>query len=232
MTLLDLAGSADTHPFTIALAIMLGIAALEGVLTLVGLGLFQMLDSLIPDFDLDADVDVEIDTDPSAEAPDTGAAGSSFLMETLGWLCIGRVPFLVLTVIFLTIFGLTGWIVQIAAHNLTATGLPVWMAVVAALISMVLLGRTIAAAIARVMPKDETEAVSRDSFVGESVTVTIGTARSGAPAQAKLQDRYGKTHYVMIEPENPDETIPAGGSALITARRDSIYLAMADTRSA
>lgn len=232
MSLMELAGSADTQPFTIAIAIMLGIAVLEGALTLIGLGLFQMLDSLIPDFDLDADVDVDVDTDASITAPASGAVGPSFLMETLGWLCVGRVPFLVLTVIFLTIFGLTGWAVQIAAHNLAGTGLPVWMAVIAALVSMVLLGRTIAAAIARAMPKDETEAVSRDSFVGESVTVTIGTARTGTPAQAKLQDRYGKTHYVMVEPDNPDETIPAGGSALITARRGSIYLAMADTRSA
>ena len=47
----------NNMPFSIALMLMLIIAVMEGALTLIGLGMSQALDSLLPDLDIDADID-------------------------------------------------------------------------------------------------------------------------------------------------------------------------------
>jgi Inner membrane protein YqiJ, N-terminal len=49
--------------FTGALVLMFMIALLEGVMTLIGVGISDLLDNLLPDFDVDADM------------PDTAANG-------------------------------------------------------------------------------------------------------------------------------------------------------------
>ena len=78
------------------------------------------------------------------------------------------------------------------------------------------------------MPRDESEAVSRDSFLGLSAQVTVGRARRGAPAEARVQDSYGRSHYVMVEPNNPEEVFPAGTRVVLLTRHESIYRVIPD----
>ena len=55
------------------------------------------------------------------------------------------------------------------------------------------------------IPKDETTAVSDASLVGRVGTIVIGTASAGRPAETRVHDEHGTTHYIMVEPEGPDE---------------------------
>ncbi len=199
----------QNFPFSVALAVMLGIAVMEGVGTLFGAGLSSLLDSLIPDFDVDVDLDLDADADQA------GAMGHGFFTGVLGWLQVGRVPVLVLLVIFLTGFGLIGLAVQGFVHGLLGLALPSVVAAVPAFLGAMPVVRVAGGLVARLVPKEETAAVSRESFVGRVATIVLGTAATGAPAQARLRDTHGRTHYVMVEPDMDGETFSAGESVLL-----------------
>jgi hypothetical protein len=206
-------------PFAVALALMLLIALLEGVTTTVGMGLSGILDSMMPDMDADIDLDVD--------AADFHASGP--LTKMLSWLRIGQVPALVLLVIFLTAFGLLGLGVQSLAGRLTGHMLPALPASGVAFVLALPLVRMFGGILARVMPKDETEAVSEKSFVGMVAVVTTGRAKMGNPAQGKLTDRYGQAHYVMIEPDEAGEEFLQGAEVLLVSQHGATFKAIRNT---
>lgn len=214
-------------PFAIALALMMLIAVLEGVTTLLGMGLSGMLDSLLPEMDADFDLDVDADVDADIHA--AGIHGASPLTRMLSWLRIGQVPVLVLLVIFLTAFGLSGFGVQSAANRLTGLFLPVWPAMAVAFVLAMPFVRFFGGVLARIMPKDETEAVSEKSFVGLVAVITTGKARQGSAAQGKLIDRFGQAHYVMIEPDEAGEEFLQGAEVLLVSQQGATFKAIRNT---
>ncbi len=127
-------------PFAVALGLMIAIALAEGVGTLMGLGLSSMIDSLLPEVDLpDADLpeidapdfDADVsggafpgDIETVAAGTDASGAGQGIFSQILGWLCFGRVPALIILVIFLTGFGLVGYVLQSLVHSATGFLLP------------------------------------------------------------------------------------------------------------
>jgi len=83
--MLDLLAAAQNAPFSIALSVMLGIAALEAVATLMGMGLSGPLDALLPDVGVDAAVD-------ALHTPPQAVHGRPLAGEARAWLPIRRVP--------------------------------------------------------------------------------------------------------------------------------------------
>lgn len=203
-------------PFTVALTIMLLLAALEGAGLVLGFALSSALDSLLPDLDLDLDL----------HAPDVHAHG---LTRFAGWIRLGEVPALVILVIFLCAFGLIGLFVQSLAQDFTAALLPGWLASLAAFALSLPAVRVSAGLVARIMPKDETEAISNESFIGRVATITLGTARIASPAQAKFRDEYGQTHYVMVEPFEGEQDFVTGTEVLIVKQLGSHFAAIKNT---
>ncbi len=210
-------------PFTVALTVMFLIAMMEGVSTVIGMGISEMLESLLPEFDVDIDADLDAD----------GADGASLpvLSQFLGWLQFGRVPALVLLIIFLTIFGLAGLICQQLAVTLFNSFLPLSVAVPAALILALPGVRCCGGIVAKIIPKDETSAVSSDTFIGRVATITLGTARRNHPAEGRLQDHYGQTHYLMIEPDNDADEFKQGDQILLLKKNGSHFLGILNTNS-
>ena len=136
----------------------------------------------------------------------------------LDWLGVGRVPLLMLLVVFLAAFGLIG----LALQQLAGPFSP-WIAgPVAAAAALPFTGLG-ARGLARIMPQDETTAVSLDSLLGKRGTITIGTARAGSPAQARVRDVHGQAHYVMVEPHDPDHAIAEGETVLLIRRDGNIF---------
>ncbi len=224
--MIDLLLATDTRPFTVALAMMGGLAGLEMAFLLSGLGgLSQLVDAVLPEglgasIDLDADMDVDIDTD----VPDAG--GSSALSSVLGFFGIGTVPFLVVLVAFLTSFGLVGLGIQYLMSSLTGAYLPATIAAMPALVVGSSLSGRIAVFFGRLIPAVETDAVSSESFVGRVAEVTLGTAREGEPARARLRDAKGHSHRVLVEPDLPGQTLPQGSRVLLVSRNSSVFRAI------
>lgn len=193
--------AAENLPFSVALAIMLILGLLEGVGMLLGAGISSVIDSLLPDVDIDVDM-------PDVESP-------GLVSQLLGWFFIGKVPFMVVFIVLLTSFGITGLVVQSIAQSLLGILLPALLASPVALILALPLSRATTAGVARIMPRDETEAVSSNSFIGRIAVVTTGIARKGYAAQARLTDEHGQTHYVMVEPDSSNDELPQGSEVLL-----------------
>ena len=194
-------------PFTVALCVMLLICATEVLGMLFGLSAFGLVDKLMPEIDADVDGDV---------------AADGFGSGLLNWLCVGRVPALVLVVAFLTAFGFAGFVLQSSTHWMLGSYLPLPIASAGAVFLALPPTRWLALGFAKVMPKEETEAVSTRSFVGKVAVVIGGVARRDVPAQAKLRDVHGQTHYVLVEPDEPDQAFEQGTEVILTDQKSGI----------
>ena len=231
--MLGFLGSDGNLPFVVALTLMVGIALLEGVGAILGLGFSRLADTLVPDsltaadgdLDIDADIDADVDTDLGDTDADVDA-GHGILTSVLGWLCLGQVPVLILLIIFLTAFGLVGLFLQGLAQELFGFLLPGTVAAVPALMVAVPLMRLFGRAFAKLVPKVETSAVSTDTFIGVVATVIRGEARRGQPAEAKLEDRFGKTHYLLVEPDAEGTSFSAGDEVLLVRRSGGRFWAI------
>lgn len=199
-------------PFAVALAIMLFIAAIEGVGALLGFALSGLLDNLMPDLDIDVD---------APDLNDHGAFG-----EFLTWLRLREVPVIVVLIAFLTSFSITGFLIQQLFASALGFLLPALVAAAAATFACLPGVRLFAGVLGKIMPRDETEAVGTASFIGRTATITLGTASRGEPAQGRLKDKFGKSHYVMIEPDLNDQTFDQGEHILLVRQDGATFFAI------
>ena len=210
--MIDALLDAGNVAFTGTLTVMLLIAAVEGVGALLGASVSAQLQSLLPETDLNANLEV-----------DASEAIVSPFRKVLAWLRVGQVPVLMLLIAFLTIFGLGGLVLQTVVMGVFGRYLPSAIAVPVMFAGSLLPLRAAGGAIARLIPMDETDAVTEDSFIGSVATITLGTARRGEPAEAKLRDVHGHTHYVMVEPDDPQASFAAPMEVLIVRRIDNRF---------
>lgn len=185
--------AAETWPFTVATFLMLLIAVVEGIATVVGATLSEYLQHALPDHDIHGPFD-----------------------KVLGWLYVGKVPVLVLLVLFLAGFALTGFALNMASQRFLGSWVPMLISVPVAFIATLPMVRIFGAGLARVIPQDQTYAVSFESLVGRVATIVSGTARQGYPAQARVPNEHGQNLYVMVEPETEGMTFQRGERVLLT----------------
>jgi hypothetical protein len=197
--------AAETWPFGVAFALIVGIALVEGLGMLVSLSPSNWIDDLLPDIDGDTGLD-----------------------RVLGWLHIGKVPSLVLMVLFLAGYAVFGYSLQKVAHGLLGSYLPVWLAGLAAVATGMATVRSLGALIAHIIPRDETSAVSEMSLIGRHGVVSAGAARRGLAAQARVRDAHGRTHYLMVEPDLDDEVFDEGAQILIVRKAGAFYRCIAN----
>ncbi|MCP3921545.1 MAG: YqiJ family protein [Desulfobacterales bacterium] len=197
-----------------SILIMFGIFILELVSILAGLNISGLIDDALPDFDLDGDLDMDIDVD--TDLP--------FHHAVLHWFNIGNVPFLVLVIIFLTTFGLTGFIFQYFAVKFLNINISSYILVPLNILFSFYVLHKIGGIIGRLIPSEETTAISQESFIGRIAEITTGTSKKGMPAQAKIQDEHGRFHYIMTEPLNDGDEFPKGTTVLIVDKKGRNYL--------
>ncbi|MEM1048693.1 MAG: YqiJ family protein [Pseudomonadota bacterium] len=250
--------SPATTSFAVAICLMLLIAVFEVIGALFGLSPSSALDDLLPevdtgldaDFDADFDADIDAVVDLEVDGPDvnvTGGGGGALdgdapavpnpesvgpLSQVLGWLCVGRVPILVLLIVFLTSFGMVGFFVQGLMRGIFGFALPEIVAVVPALAGAFPATRFAGLTLGKLIPKEQTEAVSRAHFVGRVATITSGEAQRGLAAEAKLTDRFGQTHYIRVEPDDDAERFAQGTDVIVVRQSGSIFYAILNTSAA
>lgn len=193
-------------PFTIALGVLIGIVAIEGLSMIAGHSASHLLEGL---FGGDAPDAPDADTDH-------GVLGGA-----LDWLNIGRAPFLALLAAALGIFAACGFILQGVAGGIIAP-LPGWIAAILAVIPTVPATRLLSQALGKVMPREETYVVAESEFVGRTGVITMGPARRGVIARMKLQDQYGNWHFPKIEPFTEEDEIPEGALVLVVERGEGM----------
>lgn len=198
-------------PFSVSLGLMIFFVLLEVLSLLLGAGVSGVLDSLLPDVDIDLDLP---DSDPTT------------FMQILSWFRVGEVPLLMLVLVALTAFGISGLLLQIITRAITGELLPPFIAMIPACFCAIPLVRIIGGILNAYMPKDETSAVSEESLIGRSAILLAGTASQGKPVQGKVRDEHQQTHYVLIEPEHAEECIQSGETVIISQKKGAIYQAV------
>jgi len=202
---MNLFTSPETLPFGVAVALIVAIALLEGLGMLMALSPSNLLDHWLPDIDTDSGLD-----------------------RVLGWLHLGRVPALVLLLLFLLGYALFGYALQKVAFNLLGGFLPAWVAGLLAVPPGLATVRGLGSLVAHIVPRDESSAVSEQSLVGRAGVVSAGAARRGLAAQARVRDAHGRTHYLMVEPDLDDEVFEEGAQILIVRKLGAFYRCIAN----
>lgn len=205
----------QSQVFSVAIILMFLLGIVE-ILALALGGINDWIDGLLP----------ESLTEPTH--PEWGLDGAEgALVRFLSWLYVGRIPILMLLVLFLAVFGLTGYVIQGIFAGIFGFFLPSWIAAPLAWAASLPLVHKSAAAIYPIMPKDETDAIAEDELIGRVGTVVIGTARAGQAAEVRVKDRHGKQHYVMAEADGADE-LPQGSTVLLVSREGNVFKAIAN----
>lgn len=192
-------------PFTVALGLLIGIIAIEGISMLAGHSASHLLEGL---FDGHA-------PDAHAEA-DHGAVSGA-----LDWLNVGRAPLLALIAAALGFFAAVGIIIQDVAGGLVAP-LPGWLAAIIAAGAALPATRWVSRALGKLMPREETYVTAESDFVGRTGVVTVGPVRQGMVARMKLQDRFGNWHFPKVEPFAEADEIPEGTLVLVVEQHEGV----------
>lgn len=192
-------------PFGIGFALIVGIALIEGLGMLISMSPSNILDNLLPDIH-----------------------GDSGLDRVLGWLHVGKVPALVLLLLFLSGYTVFGYSLQVVANGLFGGYLPAWLAGLLAVPAGMATVRGLGSLIAHIIPRDETSVVSEQSLIGRVGVIVSGGARRGLAAQAKVKDSHGRSHYLMVEPDIDDEIFDEGTQVLIVRKAGAFYRCIAN----
>lgn len=203
--------SSGNAPFTTALLVVAGLVILELISLLIGFTLSGLLDNLMPDFDLSVDLDGD-------GIPDVGPAG-----HVASWFHLGDVPVMALVGVWLTGYGLAGWVIQSFAEQYTGSLMNPWIAGIPAALIGFGASKLVGSLLVRLGIREETTAVSADSLLGSTAVITLGTATKAQPSQAKLRDKHGQTHYVLVEPIREGDIFANGDSVTLVKRDGAKY---------
>lgn len=192
--------------FSVSLVLMLLLGLFEGLLLIIGASSQGFLDQFIPNSLFNAThPDFSIESD------------HNFLVQFLDWLYLGRIPVLIWLIIFLTTYSLFGFFVQAIFYFFTENYFALWLIAPACLILCMPIVRFVSSTIAKILPKDETTAIHSDQLIGLTAKIIMGEAKLNYPAQAKVKDQFGLTHYVMVEPAT-DIILQQGQYVILTEK--------------
>ena len=212
----------ENIPYAVVLTLLLFLCFFEGVGTLLGLGISGVLDSLIPDIP-------DIDTSHNLNVHELGSGSS--ITRLLGWLRVGKVPLLILLIIYLFWFGSIGYFLNYVSMSLMNILLPKIISIPIAVFGSLPATRIGGAILEKIMPKDETSSVSIDSFLGREAKITIGQATDTITAEAKIVDEYGQTHYIMVLAEEGQGPYSSENLLLIVRRIKNCFIVIQKDKS-
>jgi hypothetical protein len=202
-TVSDILLAPDVRPFAVAAAIMVVLGGIELLTTLVGFSISEFLGK---------DVAVEADSH-------NGLGG------LLLWINAGRLPLLILIILAFGVFSIEGFLLQGIAHA-AGTALPVSIAALAATAGSIPVIRITSRGIARIIPRDETYAVSDADFVGKVAMVSVGPLDQGLPGRVRLKDVFGNWHTVSARASRDSPALAVGTSVLLVDRDARSFIAI------
>jgi len=197
-------------PYTLALTLVVAIALLEGIVFLIGFSFSSLLDELFS-------IDIEVEP----------RSFSFSLSSILGWLHYHRLPFLVWSILLLCSFGVVGSILNFIFV------IPLFVSLPISFVCTIFITRYLAESIVKIIPKNESSAISLSSFSGQVATITIGKASKGNAAEAVFHDQFNQKHYVLVEPECKEQIFEQGKQVILVEKLTNSWLAIElfDTKS-
>jgi membrane protein implicated in regulation of membrane protease activity len=196
----------EVRPFAIA-AVMIGIVgAIETLSMLIGVSLSELLGKAIS---------VDHNSD-------------STFVNALCWLNVGGVPLLVFILLALGLFSIAGFLIQDAARLVMAP-LPASIAALGAVAVSLPLLRASTREVARLIPQDETYAVSLSDLIGRVGQVVVGPLDQGLPGRVRVKDVHDNWHTVTASAAPDSPPLQKGARVLLVDCRDRLFIAIAAT---
>lgn len=175
------------------------------------------------DVDGEIGVDADFDTDSGFDAdgmPDGGLGAA--LASLIGF---GRVPLTIWLAVLLLFFSAAGVGIQAFADGLIGAPLNVWLASFFAGVLALPVTGVFVRPLARILPRDESSAVTLDTLVGRRAEIVTGRARAAYPARSKVVDHFGQPHFVMVEPHDRSAEFVEGEKLLLVRREGDVFFA-------
>ncbi|AYG60077.1 OB-fold-containig protein [Rhizobium jaguaris] len=191
----------ECGPFAIAAMILVGLTAIEILSMLLGFSLSELIGK------------------PHFESHDGFVAG------LLSWINVGGVPLLILIMLVLGTFAVTGFAIQ-AVADIAWAPLPAIVAVPPAALLAIPLVRGSTRTVARLVPRDETYAVDAGDFVGCTAEVTIGPLDQGLPGRVCVKDAHGNWHQLRAGAAKGEGPLAVGSKVLLVDRKADIFIAV------
>jgi membrane protein implicated in regulation of membrane protease activity len=196
----------EVRPFAIAAVMIAIVGAIESLSMLIGMSLSEMMGKAIG-FDHDSN--------------------SSFINALL-WLNVGGVPLLIFILLALGLFSIAGFLIQDVARLVLAP-LPAAIAALAAAAVALPLLRASTREVARVIPQDESYAVSLSDLIGRIGQVVVGPLDQGLPGRVRVKDVHDNWHTVMARAAPDSPPLQKGARVLLVDCRDRLFIAIAAT---
>jgi hypothetical protein len=189
----------------------------EALLVVAGLGLIEVVSML-----LGASASGLLDNGIGHHG--LGDHETGLLGSWMSWLNAGGVPILVLAVLLLSAFAVFGFSLQTLAVGI-AGPLPTLAAGPLALVLAVPVTRWLSRGIARIMPRDETNAISQAGFIGLVGMVTIGPLDQKQPGIVRVKDQHDNIHTLRAQ-ASPGYLIETGSLVIIVDGSDGLFQAI------
>ena len=209
MILFELFTAPEVLPFAVAFATVLGLGVLEGLGLLFSASPTHAVEHSLTHFFPHMDHANHADADS---------------VSVLGWLHFGRVPLLVLLLLFLSAFAVGGYAFQWVVQASSGSFAPLWLATSAAAVEAVAVVRVAGGALAKLIPADESSAVSDASFIGSAATVTSASAQEEDASVASVLDVHGRKHFLLVTPEQGSPALVDGMQATVLAKVGARYV--------
>lgn len=202
MDIMDFLTAGPNLPFLISGCVVLALLILGIISTLVGVGndLFHVSGEI--DFTLDAN---------GNGIPDYLEVGNGSFVS---WVNPGHVPSTIFIILFSGIYSILGYSAQWIFDGVTgvlAPGLLAAPIVMAITLPMV---RGSSAAIAPILPRDETNAISVSTLIGSSGVLTAGPIGPDEFGIARFTDDHGTDHNLLVCGES-EEAIANGSQVVL-----------------
>ncbi|WP_330629246.1 DUF1449 family protein (plasmid) [Thioclava litoralis] len=220
-------------PFLIAAGLVVALLLLEVVMLLTGLSTTGDSGDLALDMEADADliglsapeIAAELDLPTEVAVQIEGAfdghspaaleatpSAGGIMTDMLG---LNKLPLTIWLTLFCALFAGLGLAVQTGLWQIVGQAMPRLLAVPVIAVPALALTRGLSSVIAHLLPRDETSAISERSLGRRRGVVTVGEARRGSPAQVRVTDSFGNTHYAMLEPLSESDVIAQGTEVLV-----------------
>lgn len=151
---------------------------------------------------------------------DSGPTFGEALLSLIG---VGKVPVIFSLLLSLFTFACLGYGLQWVVGTFGSSLWPAWLASLVAFVLSLPVLRGGNEVLGKLIPQDESWAVSEESFVGKLAVITLGTVTYQRSAEAKLEDEHGRTQYVQVVSDLEGESFRAGEEVVIVGRRGSEF---------
>lgn len=151
-------------------------------------------------------IDVGVDIDADTESP-------------FDWLGVGKVPLLVIFIVALGLFGMSGLLIQ--------NNIPLPLPIAVLISAGVTIGGTgfFAGLLGRIWPQDETTIVSQQHLVAKRAVIISPLGPNGEAAEGKVRDAHGQIHYVSVLPMDA-EPLNVNDEVLLVRLDGQVYRAI------